>query len=341
MSQAAASIHVLTTHAATAARAATKADSEAASASGGVDFSALLAGQLGTSVEGLKAIDSAALPQEEREAQPDLAEAEAIEPSAQADALAALGIPAIHPNAHAAAVEPMRGARDNRFDGEQADADVDPAAFNGAPVVTLAEVKRALPAELAAASELSGAGAFEAPVANGAESAATPVALPNATAVQALAAQAPRSANPTEQPIAMGRADFADQMGNRLTWMAANGKQEAEIRLDPPHLGPLELRLSINGDQASLSVVSAHAAVRDAVQNSVSRLQDMMQAVGVNLGQVFVGQGSQDQQSRGEFSDRSKRAGGSPDDDRDADLAALAAPSAAVRRGSGLVDVFA
>ena len=62
MSQADTSIHVVTTHAAIA-RAASKAEPSAAGASEGVDFSALLASQLGTSAEGLKASDNSAVPQ--------------------------------------------------------------------------------------------------------------------------------------------------------------------------------------------------------------------------------------------------------------------------------------
>lgn len=339
MSQADTSIHVVTTHAAIA-RAASKAEPSAAGASEGVDFSALLASQLGTSAEGLKASDNSAVPQEEK-AKPDLADDDATDPSAQADALAALGIPAIHPNAQAAAVD-AASVRRVKFDGEKTDANADTAETTPAAVVALADAKRSLPAELAAASEVGDMGGAKAlPAANGSDSATTPIASPGVAPVQAPATPPAQGVNPAEQPIALARANFADEVGNRLTWMATHGKQEAEIRIDPPHLGPLELRLSITGDQASLSVVSAHAAVRDAVQNSVSRLQDMMQAVGVNLGQVFVGQGSQDQQSRGEFANRSNRPTGSRDDDEDGAMPVLAQMATAVRSGSGLVDVFA
>jgi flagellar hook-length control protein FliK len=49
------------------------------------------------------------------------------------------------------------------------------------------------------------------------------------------------------------------------------------------------VRLSIANDQASLSFASPHAAVRDAIQASLPRLQDMLQGLGISLGNVSVG----------------------------------------------------
>ena len=71
--------------------------------------------------------------------------------------------------------------------------------------------------------------------------------------------------------------------------MASHDHQTAELRLNPPELGPVEMRLTLSSDQASLTILSPHAAVRDAMQSSLPRLQDMLQSVGVNLGSVFVG----------------------------------------------------
>jgi flagellar hook-length control protein FliK len=87
----------------------------------------------------------------------------------------------------------------------------------------------------------------------------------------------------------VGSREFGADLGNRLVWMATNNHQVAELRIDPPQLGPLELRLSLANDQASLSITSPHAAVRDAIQASLPRLQDMLQGLGINLGNVSVG----------------------------------------------------
>jgi flagellar hook-length control protein FliK len=102
-------------------------------------------------------------------------------------------------------------------------------------------------------------------------------------------------ARPVVQPLRLdvaapvGSRDFSQEVGNRLVWMATQNRQVAELRIDPPQLGPVEVRLSISNDQASLSFLSPHAAVRDALQASLPRLQDLLQGLGLSLGQVSVG----------------------------------------------------
>jgi flagellar hook-length control protein FliK len=83
--------------------------------------------------------------------------------------------------------------------------------------------------------------------------------------------------------------DFGQEVGNRIVWMATQNRQVAELRIDPPELGPVEVRLSISNDQANLSFHSPHATVRDALHASLPRLQDMLQGLGITLGQVSVG----------------------------------------------------
>ena len=103
------------------------------------------------------------------------------------------------------------------------------------------------------------------------------------------------AARPSAQPVRLemaapvGSREFGTEMGSRLVWMATNNHQVAELRIDPPQLGPVEVRLSIANDQASLSFASPHAAVRDAIQASLPRLQDMLQGLGISLGNVSVG----------------------------------------------------
>jgi len=107
---------------------------------------------------------------------------------------------------------------------------------------------------------------------------------------------APKEAAPLEQPISMARHSFSSDIGDRVLWMASNNRQVAELRVDPPQLGPVEVRLSINGEQASLTLVSANAGVREALQASIPRLQDMIQSIGLELGSVTVGSESSSRQ---------------------------------------------
>ncbi len=107
--------------------------------------------------------------------------------------------------------------------------------------------------------------------------------------------RAENAARPPAHPVRLDIAapvasrEFGAEVGNRLVWMATHNHQVAELRIEPPQLGPVEVRLSLANDQASLSIASPHAAVRDAIQASLPRLQDMLQGLGITLANVSVG----------------------------------------------------
>jgi flagellar hook-length control protein FliK len=100
----------------------------------------------------------------------------------------------------------------------------------------------------------------------------------------------------------------------------------------------------MNGDQATATFTSANASVREALENAMPRLREILQGSGVSLGQTDVGaESSQQSAGRGENGDNPARGRG-----RDVDTAAphgLAlgenAPADWLRRGDGLVDTFA
>src|SRR5690606_12528294 len=48
-------------------------------------------------------------------------------------------------------------------------------------------------------------------------------------------------------------------MSSRVVWMAREGVQHAELRLTPAHLGPVEVRLSLQNEQASVTLTAANA----------------------------------------------------------------------------------
>jgi flagellar hook-length control protein FliK len=152
--------------------------------------------------------------------------------------------------------------------------------------------------------------------------------------------EAPRRIDnpPADAPVRLGARNFADDVGQRVMWMASSGRQAAELRLDPPHLGPVEVRLTLAGDQATLTLLSPHASVRDALQTSLPRLQEMLVSAGIDLGSVHVG-------SHAPGGDAGSRAWhGSSEHAGAAWLAGSpAAPGAAapVKLGRGLIDTYA
>lgn len=69
---------------------------------------------------------------------------------------------------------------------------------------------------------------------------------------------------------------------------AANGLHQAELRLDPPELGPLRISLSLSDNVAHAYIVSGHASVRSAIEQALPQLQQAFAQAGLSLGQTDV-----------------------------------------------------
>lgn len=117
----------------------------------------------------------------------------------------------------------------------------------------------------------------------------------------------------TGMPTAMGQPGWNQAVGEKVLWLAAQNLSSAEIRLDPPELGPMQVRITIQNDQANVSFSSPHLVVREALDQSATRLREMFAEQGLNLADVNVSdQSFARQQARDESNPRSGRDGHDP-----------------------------
>lgn len=110
---------------------------------------------------------------------------------------------------------------------------------------------------------------------------------------------APRPALPTttvETPLRQPGWDQA--LSERVMWVANQKFQGAEIKLNPAHLGPIEVRVQLHQDQAQISFTAQHGTAREALEAALPRLRDMFSANGYNLVDVNVSQHSFAEQQR-------------------------------------------
>lgn len=91
---------------------------------------------------------------------------------------------------------------------------------------------------------------------------------------------------PVQAPV--GSAAWSDEIAARLTLMAEHGKQAASLRLSPEHLGPLEVRITVNDDRASVWFGAAHADTRAAIEQALPRLRELFEAQGLSLADAGV-----------------------------------------------------
>lgn len=90
--------------------------------------------------------------------------------------------------------------------------------------------------------------------------------------------------------------EWPRQMTDQVSFMAKGGFQQAEIKLNPAHLGPMEIKLSVSDDKANVHFVTHHAPVRDAIDAAIPRLRDMLEQQGLSL-DVNVSTQSEQQQA--------------------------------------------
>ena len=131
---------------------------------------------------------------------------------------------------------------------------------------------------------------------------ASDATTPGRSAVAALAELVPpRAARglPEAVSIPVGERGWERAFGERVVWLVGQQIQAAEVRLNPPHLGPVEVRLSLTGQDASVSFTVSHGATRDAIEQAIPRLRELfaehqLQIVNVDVGQRdAAGQASQ------------------------------------------------
>ena len=148
------------------------------------------------------------------------------------------------------------------------------ATKEGASITTKGGDSLSLPANIAAEPRLP----------SGQDSSAQLGAIANSTAkAEAVADSKAQISTPLHS------AAWGSEFANKVVWLAKNDQQQAQININPAQLGPIQITLHLNGDQATATFGSANAEVRQAIENSLPQLKEMLSSAGINLGQADVG----------------------------------------------------
>ncbi|MBB6094220.1 flagellar hook-length control protein FliK [Povalibacter uvarum] len=86
----------------------------------------------------------------------------------------------------------------------------------------------------------------------------------------------------------VGSSAWADELGTRMLLMSERGQHSASLRLSPEHLGPLEVRIAVRDDQASVWFGSAQADTRAALEQALPRLRELFASQGLSLSDAGV-----------------------------------------------------
>lgn len=132
------------------------------------------------------------------------------------------------------------------------------------------------------------------------------------------------------------------QFSEKIVWLAKNDQQSAQISINPPQLGPIQITLNLNGDQAIAIFASPHAEVRQAIEAALPQLREMLSSTGISLGDASVGANLPQQSQHHAFPSGNRN----QSQDENAILpaneqATNTVTGQAQQRGRGLVDLFA
>jgi flagellar hook-length control protein FliK len=96
------------------------------------------------------------------------------------------------------------------------------------------------------------------------------------------------STRPEVVHATVGSPRWANELGSRLAMMSVRGQNEGSLTLTPEHLGPLEVRISMNQDRTDVWFGAQNADTRAALADAIPRLREMFAASGLALGQAGV-----------------------------------------------------
>ena len=95
--------------------------------------------------------------------------------------------------------------------------------------------------------------------------------------------------------LAAATGSLGEDLSQRILWLSSHNLRSAEIRLDPPELGPLQVQVQHHRDGTSVHFTTSSAAVKDVVEANLPRLRELLEGSGLSLVDVNVAQ----QQQRG------------------------------------------
>ncbi|MEZ8617570.1 flagellar hook-length control protein FliK [Vibrio splendidus] len=211
-------------------------------------------------------------------------------------------------NAHAAQQAAAQQLQQGNAAPMQQQAALDPSltaqslAMNATPAATKASSTDALLKAGAGAAALSGLGkagakedskdstlAQQIASAAGAQGTATVGSAPTRAEIQAA----------QQAPLQLTKELANEQVAEKVQMMMSKNLKNLDIRLDPPELGQMKIRMTMNNDVANVHFTVSNQQAREVIEQTLPRLREMLAQQGLQLADSSV-----QQQSSGQGQDR-------------------------------------
>jgi flagellar hook-length control protein FliK len=136
-------------------------------------------------------------------------------------------------------------------------------------------------------------------------------------------------------PAGVDTAEFGQGVADRVSLMMDSNLTSAKLQVNPPALGPIEVRIALQSGHAQVWFTSHSADTRDALESTAPKLREMLGAQGFGQVSVDISQRSFQERSPPPKGYEATPAIGSESS------ASAQTPSAHSRTASGLLDAYA
>lgn len=96
-----------------------------------------------------------------------------------------------------------------------------------------------------------------------------------------------------QETISIFRKDFSDAVKDKVMLTINQKLQQFDITLDPPEFGNMQVRVNLQGEQASVNFVVQNQQAKDALEQNMDKLKDMLAEQGVDVDGAHVEQQNQ------------------------------------------------
>lgn len=94
------------------------------------------------------------------------------------------------------------------------------------------------------------------------------------------------------QALNIVKSDAAKLLQERVSALLSINNKEAEIRLDPPEMGSMQIRIRSDAEQAQINFVVQNQQAKEALEQSMPKLREMLAQQGIELGESSIEQGN-------------------------------------------------
>ncbi len=102
------------------------------------------------------------------------------------------------------------------------------------------------------------------------------------------------------------KRNFSTNLAHRVQWMFNQTLSSAEIMMDPPEMGPLSVKVQQINGETSIMFQATNSATKEALEEGMPKLKEMLEEMGVNLGQTTVSQQKSETDSEQQQDDSSE-----------------------------------